>query len=872
MKTILYIDDNYEALEPVLQIAAEDNQYDLICAATPEEGLSMLQDYSSVIDVVLLDINFNNSTVQGTNVLAYILKDYSGLPVFMLTENDAAEHIQLAVSCIKMGAYDYITKRTLNTAQLFNAINNATQLYRKQHNHQATDEYGEESKVILIDEDDIQQECRYYFGFELIHVVIHNDIPYDQYLARLYEWNNKLMQIIAEADNNKVEARIIYKHIEQDKVGCYILFKIIQKAGNSHVHSYNLFKDLAHHLIFNREYYVFKILEKELAFKYYQHDWSKQAYRLNNYIETTRKTTIGFTKTDDSTRSYFPLPVQNNMDFSTDELLYYIGKADGSDYVCIDLMLSGLSVTDVEQLKIGVSEKDIIDVQSCNAYYNTILTHPKKLLLAQVTLFTEDQIPQNNYKNAIKKTFYGKNTNATWTNVSQHDCNFSVNPEFPRGKLAFTYTLNSINSVARLPMPTDFSRKQIAMVGKSFEQLPESLSNDGILIGEKRYSASKTDIFIDEEALFRHLYILGQTGTGKSTLIKSMALDVIQKGHGCCVIDPHGDLYEDIINNIPEHRKNDVLIFDTKNLENSLKLNLIHYNIHTEQDKSKVIQTIIQSLNQSYDMQTNAGFMFELFLRAAIFLALEDSTTQELGRKANLSDVQQIVDTESFRIKLLNLTKNDTLLKTFKLVDEMSGDQAWSNFIPYINSKLSVFTENAYLNILFNAQESTLNFRKIMDEKKILLVRFDKGQIGFGNLQLVGNLFFSLFVNDIMGRSELRREDRTKFFVFVDEFQNFLNQHISDALAEVRKYNISLTLANQSLGQLSDNVYQSLLGNVGNTIFFRPGNNDYEKIKHFLEPDFDRSEVLKLPNFNCFVKLLINNIPSEPFVMQTKQV
>jgi DNA helicase HerA-like ATPase len=123
-----------------------------------------------------------------------------------------------------------------------------------------------------------------------------------------------------------------------------------------------------------------------------------------------------------------------------------------------------------------------------------------------------------------------------------------------------------------------------------------------------------------------------------------------------------------------------------------------------------------------------------------------------------------------------------------------------------------------------------------------------------------------------MGRSELRREDRTNFFVFVDEFQNFLNQHISDALAEVRKYNISLTLANQSLGQLSDNVYQSLLGNVGNTIFFRPGNNDYEKIKHFLEPDFDRSEVLKLPNFNCFVKLLINNIPSEPFVMQTKQV
>jgi energy-coupling factor transporter ATP-binding protein EcfA2 len=560
------------------------------------------------------------------------------------------------------------------------------------------------------------------------------------------------------------------------------------------------------------------------------------------------------------------------MDFNTDELLYYIGKADGSDYVCIDLMPSGLSIKDVEQLKIGVTERDIIDMQSCNAYYNTILTHPKKLLLAQVTLFTADEIPHNNYKNAIKQTFFGKNTNATWTNVTQNDCNFSVEPEFPRGRLAFTYTLNSINSVARLPMPADFSRKQIAMLGKSFEQLPESLSDDGILIGEKRYSASKTDIFIDEEALFRHLYILGQTGTGKSTLIKSMALDVIQKGHGCCVIDPHGDLFEDIIKNIPEHRRDDICIFDTNNLENSLKLNLIHYNIHAEKDKSKVIQTIIQSLNQSYNMQTNAGFMFELFLRAAIFLGLEDSTTQELGRKANLSDVQQIVDTELIRKKLLSLTKNDSLLKTFKQVEEMTGEQSWSNFIPYINSKLSVFTENAYINTLFNAQESTLNFRKIMDEKKILLVRFDKGQIGFGNLHLVGNLFFSLFVNDIMGRSELRREDRTNFFVFVDEFQNFLNQHISDALAEVRKYNISLTLANQSLGQLSDNVYQSLLGNVGNTIFFRPGNNDYEKIKHFLEPDFDRSEVLKLPNFNCFVKLLINNIPSEPFVMQTKQV
>ena len=150
------------------------------------------------------------------------------------------------------------------------------------------------------------------------------------------------------------------------------------------------------------------------------------------------------------------------------------------------------------------------------------------------------------------------------------------------------------------------------------------------------------------------------------------------------------------------------------------------------------------------------------------------------------------------------------------------------------------------------------------------MVKLDKGLIGTDNVSLLGQMVISSIVMAAMSRINLKKETRKPFYLFIDEFQNFIKGDIGSALSEVRKYGLSLTLANQTLGQLEQNMVEALMGNVGSMIFFRPGINDYEKIKHYLEPEFVREDILKLPNFNCIARLLIDNVPCDPFVFQNK--
>ena len=157
-----------------------------------------------------------------------------------------------------------------------------------------------------------------------------------------------------------------------------------------------------------------------------------------------------------------------------------------------------------------------------------------------------------------------------------------------------------------------------------------------------------------------------------------------------------------------------------------------------------------------------------------------------------------------------------------------------------------------------------------MDEGNILLVKMDKGLIGADNTSLLGQILLSNLFLAGMSRTDTKIEERKPYYIFIDEFQNFVKGDAGNALSEVRKYGLNLILANQTLGQLDDYTLQSLLGNVGSLVFFRPGINDYEKIKHYLEPEFRREDVLKLPNFNCIARLMIDNVPSDPFVFQTK--
>ena len=361
---------------------------------------------------------------------------------------------------------------------------------------------------------------------------------------------------------------------------------------------------------------------------------------------------------------------------------------------------------------------------------------------------------------------------------------------------------------------------------------------------------------------------MGQTGTGKSTLLKTMISDCLKNNEGFAVIDPHGDTFDDVLKLIPKAKKKKLLILDPFDADNSATINPLQYNEEIPGEKSLVINELIRAFGSLYDMREAGGPMFETYFKNGLLLLMDEGVQKNLGYY-DLSDLIKIFQNADFRNLLLKDCESESVINFFKTALASTGEQAFANFALYVTSKLTRFVEDYYLSPLITGKKKNIDFRRLMDEGNILLVKMEKGLIGTDNTTLLGQIILGNIIRAAMSRTGMSKEERKPYHIFIDEFQNLIKSDAGTALSEVRKYGLRLILANQTLGQLDDFTVQSLMGNVGSLIFFRPGINDYEKIKHFLEPDFKREDVLKLPNFNCIARLLINNIPSEPFVFQT---
>lgn len=877
MKIALLIDDKVDDILPVLEEMAIIKGYQLITASTAEDGLRYVDEYEEALDVVILDINFPSEQLQGPEALEIIKSKHENLPVIMLTENDSSEHILTAVNCIKSGAFDYVLKRSLNTIQLFNTIENAVDLASPRRKQTRTKKENGDSGFYIIKTD---KSITKYFGFKLACMPVLKGIGFEEFMNVLLKWNKQLVETAGGKVYDDLLMRIRYELVEKNEINISLVFKMSMPVTVNHYdYTSRFLKDIislvAHG---NNPPYLLDLLSEDVCFNIWE---SKK--KLNTSMRFFKKSlsadnnSVGFSLKNKSVaiNSILPVPPPNSFSYITDDFIKCLSAVNVGTYIDIDATPAFLSVEELDMLNKSVikSADDIEKVVATQAYCKELANDSRNLFFAQVTLHTHEKEASLLLTNSIAKTFFG---NRDWVDFyylhSENSCNYSLLEDESVGRLCFVYGIKTINTIFRLPVPYSTLHKNVSLVSASFLNYPPEITERGIHIGNKQLPLTNLEVNIQREALFRHMYLLGQTGTGKSTFIKGMAKDLIEKGEGCCIIDPHGDLFEDILQLIPAVRKKDVVIFDTSNIEGSAKLNLLTFNKDKPEQKANIVQDLVRSLGQSYDMKQQAGFMFELFLRAAVYLAIEDFSTAYFRHSATLNEVKNIIENEKLRDFLLGKTSNIQVLTAFAEVKNLSGDSSWSNFIPYINSKLAIFTDNPYVNALFNCKSPNLDFSHIMDNKKILLVRLDKGQIGFGNLNLIGGVFFSKLIMAIMSRSETDKKNRTPYYVFVDEFQNFIQSDISDALAEVRKYNVSLTLANQTLGQLDQRMLDAVLGNVGNTIFFRPGINDYDKISHFLEPEFTRQEILKLPNFNCIARLLIDNIPSEPFVMQTRMI
>lgn len=389
---------------------------------------------------------------------------------------------------------------------------------------------------------------------------------------------------------------------------------------------------------------------------------------------------------------------------------------------------------------------------------------------------------------------------------------------------------------------------------------PSVLPDQGMLIGESVFRGESRPIFITDEDRRRHVYVIGQTGTGKSTALFNIASGDIKAGKGVAVVDPHGDLIEHLLGLIPEERLKDVVVFDPGDLQHPLGLNMLEYDANRPEEKTFIVNEMQSIFNKLFNPET-MGPMFEQYMRNALLLLMDDP-----NEHATIMEVPRIFTDVEYRKRLLQKATNPTVIDFWeKEAVKAGGEASLANMTPYITSKFNNFISNDYMRPIIGQPTSSMNFRKIMDEGKILLVNLSKGKIGDINAGLLGMVVVGKLLLAALSRVDTPQENRKDFTLYIDEFQNFTTDSISTILSEARKYRLNLVIAHQFVGQLTEKIRNAVFGNVGSQIVFRVGAEDAEFLVKQFEPVFTKNDLLNIDNFNAYAKLLINGQTSKPF-------
>ncbi|MEI6400507.1 MAG: type IV secretion system DNA-binding domain-containing protein [bacterium] len=392
---------------------------------------------------------------------------------------------------------------------------------------------------------------------------------------------------------------------------------------------------------------------------------------------------------------------------------------------------------------------------------------------------------------------------------------------------------------------------------------PIEMSKNGVLLGYNEYRGVRTPIHFSREDRMRHLYVIGQTGTGKTVTLKQLIKQDIENGDGCCFIDPHGDDVQDILSYIPPHRIDDVIYFDPAYTARPMGLNMLEYDERFPEQKTFVINEMMNIFNQLFDMKAGGGAMFEQYFRNAAMLVMEDP---ESG--STLLEITRVLQDKAFRDLKLSKCKNPIIHQFWTAAEATTGDQGLANFVPYISSKFDPFVSNDIMRPVIGQQNSVFNFRKIMDEKKILLVNLSKGRLGEINANLIGLILVGKIQMAALSRTDMRGEQKNDFYLYIDEFQNVTTPAIASILSEARKYRLSLNVAHQYIAQLPEDTKNAIFGNVGSMCVMRVSPEDATFLESKFAPTFTASDITKQENLNAYVSMIVNGVPTQkPFNM-----
>ncbi len=427
----------------------------------------------------------------------------------------------------------------------------------------------------------------------------------------------------------------------------------------------------------------------------------------------------------------------------------------------------------------------------------------------------------------------------------------------------FRLNLKEIATLYHFPLSIS-STSQLKQDSSKIAPAPPDTPKDGIILGVNKYRHNETYVHMAPEDRLRHFYVIGQTGTGKTHILKSMIIQDIKNGDGVCFIDPHGSDIQDILNYIPPERIDDVVYFDPAYTERPMALNMLDYDIRYPEQKSFVINELMSIFNKLFDMKAGGGAMFEQYFRNSAGLVMEHP---ESGN--TLLEIGRVLADKQFRDMKLRYCNNPIIKQFWVNAEKTTGDQGLENFVPYITSKFDVFISNEIMRPVVAQQKSSFNFREIMDSKKILLVNLSKGRLGEINANLIGLVLVGKILMAALSRVDSLDKKLPPFYLYIDEFQNVSTDSISQILSEARKYGLGLHIAHQFVAQLDEGIKDAVFGNVGSMATFRISFEDAQYLEKRFAPTFTQEDIMKIPNRNAYLQMIGHGKPLTPFNIST---
>lgn len=415
-------------------------------------------------------------------------------------------------------------------------------------------------------------------------------------------------------------------------------------------------------------------------------------------------------------------------------------------------------------------------------------------------------------------------------------------------------------------LPTSMTETpHINWLGARKSPPPTNMPTEGVILGRAIYRGEETIVRMNRSDRRRHLYTIGKSGVGKTTLIEHMAVQDIRNGEGVCVIDPHGDFAEYVLQHIPKERVDDVIYFNPSDVDRPVGMNILE--VKFEEQKDFICQEMISIFYKMVTDPSMIGPMFEHQMRNVMLTLMSNEESP-----GTIAEIPRMFTDDAFVKKYLATTKDPVVRSFWEKEMAKTSDFHKSEMLGYLISKVGRFVENSMVRNIIGQTKSGFSFRDVMDNKKILIVNLSKGLVGEINANLLGMIIVSKLQMAALERASLAEEKRYDFYLYIDEFQNFITDSIATILSEARKYRLNLIVAHQYMKQLEDNkgkstVRDAVLGNAGTIVSFRIGPEDADILQKEFAPVFGAYDLINVEQYTAYIKLLIDNTAARPFNM-----